>query len=149
MGRRIPVEDRFWSKVDKSGARWLWTAAINWPQGYGTIKVEGKMVGAHRVAYELAVGPIPDGLQLDHLCRVRQCVNPSHLEPVTQRENLMRGESVPARQSRQTHCIHGHEFTPENTLIQAPNNRRQCRACRRLYMRARRLRLQAASQAAA
>jgi hypothetical protein len=90
-----PIQLRFWAKVDVRGPDecWLWTAGVN-PYGYGAFWVRGVMRGAHRVSYEMAVGPIPDELQLDHICRVRRCVNPSHLEPVTQLENLRREASA-------------------------------------------------------
>lgn len=107
--------------------------------GYGTVSVGGGTNRpAHRASYELVRGPIPDGLQLDHLCRNRICVNPAHLEPVTQRENLMRGEGPSAVHARQTHCVNGHEFTPENTYYDAKRNRRTCRACSRERQRRRR-----------
>ncbi|WP_353848602.1 HNH endonuclease signature motif containing protein [Cellulomonas sp.] len=82
------------------------------------------------MAWEQENGPIPPGMQLDHLCRVRECVNPLHLELVTQRENILRGESPAAHHARKTHCDHGHEFTPENTY-RAPSRPRTriCRAC--------------------
>ena len=80
---------RFWSKVDKTETCWLWAGALN-NSGYGTIKIDGVTIGAHRHAYELAGGVIPDGLDLDHLCSVRRCVNPDHLEPVTRSENIRR-----------------------------------------------------------
>lgn len=73
--------DRFWEKVDKSGECWLWTAYTT-KKGYGQTHIGGKTKYAHRVAYELSVGPIPDGKELDHLCRNRACVNPDHLDPV-------------------------------------------------------------------
>ena len=76
------------------------------------------------------VGPLPDGLVLDHLCRNRACVNPEHLEPVTQSVNLLRGETVNAAASARTHCINGHEFSPVNTRI-SPSGRRVCRSCGR------------------
>ena len=93
---------------------WLWDRAIS-QTGYGNICVDGKYRGAHRVVYEALVGPIPEGLHLDHRCRVRACVNPNHLEPVSQRENSLRGVGAAAVNARQTHCRHGHELTPENT----------------------------------
>lgn len=137
-------QERFWLKVDKAGPVpehnpslgpcWLWTAAAD-SNGYGTFKVGVKMVGAHRVAYELLVGPIPDGFHIDHLCRVRACVNPAHLEPVTSRENTLRGVGFSAVNARKTHCPQGHQFTPENTYTQS-DGRRRCRKCRQATNRA-------------
>lgn len=93
------------------------------------MRVDGKQRYAHRLAYEWAVGPIPPGAQIDHLCREPRCINPDHLEAVTQRENIVRGESPSAVNARKTHCLHGHEFTPENTYRRPDDGNRQCRAC--------------------
>lgn len=125
--------DRFWSNVDtdSSDGCWLWKLSVG-SHGYGQVgwweNGRSRMVLAHRVSYELLVGPIPDGLQLDHLCRVRLCVNPSHLEAVTQRENILRSDSPTAVNARKKHCHRGHEFTPQNTGIRA-NGWRDCLAC--------------------
>lgn len=101
---RTELGDRFWSKVDKTDDCWLWTGYID-GQGYGQFHHDGRVGYAHRVAYEALVGPIPSGLHIDHLCRVTACVRPSHLEPVTQAENLRRqGAAI-------THCPQGHEYT--------------------------------------
>lgn len=121
--------DRFWAKVDKTDNCWLWTATVN-ANGYGQAWFESRLQLAHRVAYQLVVGPIPDGLSLDHLCRTPGCVNPAHLEPVTHRENCLRGVSPAARQAQQTHCKRGHEFDDENTYVD-PSGGRRCRQCRR------------------
>jgi hypothetical protein len=86
-----PYEDRFRERMQPTSTGCiLWTGHLNW-NGYGRVTYKGRLAGAHRVAYEIFKGPIPDGLQLDHLCRVRNCVNPEHLEPVTPSENTLRG----------------------------------------------------------
>jgi hypothetical protein len=102
--------------------------------GYGVVQHDGRIRRAHRVVYEFAVGPIPEGLELDHLCRNRRCVNPEHLEPVTGRENILRSESQSAKHARQTHCLRGHELTPENVYLRSrgSNVERFCRACSRI-----------------
>lgn len=114
---------------------WEWIANID-PRGYARIKVDGRKAKSHRVSYEMTYGPIPDGLQIDHLCRVRHCINPAHLEAVTGVENTLRGTGLTAVNARKTHCIRGHEFTPENTY-RVGNGRggfgRGCRACLRMY----------------
>lgn len=105
---------------------WLY-AGYKSDLGYGQLWHKGKRYIVHRLSYETFVGPIPDGLVIDHLCRVRHCFNPSHLEPVTARENTLRGEGVLVNK-RKTHCPRGHEYTLENTSI---NSRgwRICKAC--------------------
>lgn len=132
-----PAAPRFWSKVDKSGgpdACWPWLAGKN-DEGYGTFYLDGRTHRAHRVAYRWANGPVPDGFVLDHLCRMPSCVNPAHLEPVTNQENIKRGVQSALRPP-QTHCKRGHEFTPENTLVH--KNKRGCRTCARANERRRR-----------
>jgi hypothetical protein len=123
-------EQRFWAKVDKSGDCWQWTAA-KCSRGYGAFGVDRKPRRAHRVAYELVVGPIPDGLELDHLCRNPSCVNPEHLEPVTHRENMRRGTGVFGVNARKTHCNSGHLYDEANTIWE-PNGSRRCRMCKNL-----------------
>ena len=126
---------RFWMKVDVAGdgGCWLWTAYRD-REGYGRMAMgkqrEGTftMSAAHRLSYEMLVGPIGEGLHIDHLCRVRHCVNPEHLEPVTCRENVVRGVGPTAANAGKTHCKHGHPFSPENTYVNGQQGRR-CKTC--------------------
>lgn len=127
--------ERFWSKVDVRGYEecWLWVGALTGGRGYGSFHLDRRRVKAHRFAYEQMVGPIPDGLTLDHLCRVRRCVNPNHLEPVTNLENIRRGRSFAGRvalRETQTHCKRGHELAGNNLHMRS-DGRRQCLTCRR------------------
>ena len=126
----LTTVQRFWSKIEFTDTCWLWTAGL-FANGYGAFRSGTKHVKAHRYAYEFCVGPIPEGLTIDHLCRTRSCVLSDHLEPVTHQVNILRGEGIAARHARQTHCKRGHEFTPENTYINA--KRRFCRRCLRRY----------------
>lgn len=132
-----PLEIR-WLKwvVEESPGCWLWQKPLD--GGYGRIWVNGRHHLAHRYVYELLVGPIPDGLHLDHLCRVTNCVNPDHLEPVTCAENIRRGTCPQQRRHKAPVCAAGHEFTPENTYRY--KNRRKCRICHRDYATQRRRR---------
>lgn len=127
--------ERFWSKVSKGDGCWLWTGYKN-PGGYGTFTrrflFNRNERLAHRISYILARGQaIPSELTLDHLCRVRECVNPAHLEVVTLRENILRGMAPGAQQARQVVCRKGHPFDTENTY-RDPKGHRVCRACRRV-----------------
>lgn len=121
---------RFWAFVEKTDACWNWTGSKN-VSGYGKFWTDdGRTVRPHRWAYEHAVGPVPEGLQLDHLCRNRGCVRPDHLEAVTGKINSSRGEN-----GRKTHCLRGHPYDEENTYVikpspSLPHGGRGCRACR-------------------
>jgi hypothetical protein len=128
--RGEPADVRFWAKVDATGICWEWTACRD-SKGYGRFR-DGTLVGAHRWSWEHLVGPIPEGLVIDHLCRNPPCVNPDHLEPVTHRENVIRGlvPHVSGEWKRRiTHCPQGHPYDEANTRHSAGH--RFCRACDR------------------
>jgi len=140
-----PVAKRFWRRVLAVGnvcECWEW-AGCKSPLGYGRFCIRGSVdrdLQAHRVAYEMTIGPIPSGLSLDHLCRNPACVNPWHLEPVTHLENVRRGNSKfnkisaatraaqIAKRLAKTHCPRGHEYTVANTRL-SPKGGRSCKAC--------------------
>lgn len=129
-------EARFWAKVDKNGpvpkyrphlgACWLWTACVN-AKGYGQMAVRQGSTLAHRISFALSGGIVSDGMQIDHLCRVRGCVNPKHLEVVTPRTNTRRGYSPSGMHARKTYCVHGHPLSGYNLRI--TERQRFCRAC--------------------
>lgn len=129
------LPDRFWSKVDKSalGGCWSWIGCKA-RGGYGMFRL-GKMVLAHRIAYEAYIGDIPQGLEIDHLCRNRSCVNPEHLELVTHQENTLRGDTLTAANARKTHCPRGHLYDAIDI-----RGRRWCRMCHDDQVHAYRLR---------
>lgn len=137
---RLTEAERFWAKVNKAGPIpayaphlgpcWLWLGATN-DHDYGQFRTGRRANYAHRWSYEAAVGPIPTGLDLDHLCRVTRCCNPAHLEPVTHRVNSMRGVGLAAVNARKTHCINGHPFDEENTRVNDRGHRR-CRTCQKI-----------------
>ena len=125
----------FWSRTTKTESCWLWTGTKT-SGGYGRILRGSKEMYAHRYSYEHFIGPIPDGLVIDHLCRVRHCVNPSHLEVVTLGENTRRGVGIGngARfQKNKTHCPKGHPYDAENTYHY--KSARSCKTCRRMAAR--------------
>src|SRR6266446_2953304 len=129
-----PAEDRFWEKVlpEPNSGCWFWIGALD-TKGYGIfwpVTGEGKYLDrAHRFSYELLIGEIPVGLDLDHLCRMRMCVRPQHLEPTTRQINVLRGVGPAAENARRETCIHGHDFTDENTYYRKDRVGRLCRRC--------------------
>lgn len=133
------LTQRVLARIEKTDGCWNWTGYL--VDGYGQIhesREKGKRRrgrGAHRVVYELLVGPIPVGMELDHLCRNTKCVNPTHLEPVSHAENIRWSDNPAGRNSRKTHCVNGHEFTEANTYRIHGN--RFCRICRREHQRGR------------
>ena len=132
--RNSTVEERFWAKVEVTGFCWLWTAATTQDGGYPRFKMEGKTQYAHRIAYQWLVGKVGDGLELDHLCRVRRCVNPDHLEPVEPRTNVLRSFGVARVNAEKTHCIRGHRLEGEN-LKYDTKGKRYCWPCMRMHQR--------------
>ena len=132
------AKKRFFDKVvvDPETGCHNWTGGQN-GKGYGLFSIGVKKYYAHRVAYELAKGKIPEGLEIDHLCRVRDCVNPDHLEAVTHKENLHRGETVSAANAAKTHCPQGHPYSGDNLHV-ASDGWRRCKTCRAERARLRR-----------
>jgi hypothetical protein len=138
--RLVPLETRLWSRIKRQGARdcWPWLGTLTrW--GYGKIEINGKTRHVHRVVYELLVGPIPDGMDIDHLCHGpdcepgphcphRSCENPAHMEPVTTGENVRRGFSLSSVNREKTHCPRGHPYSAENTRLNS-RGQRVCRTC--------------------
>ena len=160
----LPTNDRerillrFLRKVNKNGPGgcWLWAAAETWSREdksdvYGSFCVNGRTKRAHRVAYELFIGQIPAGLTIDHVaargCTSKLCVNPAHLEAVTNRENLLRADTIVARCARRTSCKHGHEFSGENLTIRSDGSRR-CVECSKRWSREKSAREKAARERA-
>jgi hypothetical protein len=151
--KRVTVLQRFVAKhIDHPDECWIWPHALS-ESGYGRafVSMDRRLVTVHRYLYEEMVGPIPDGLQLDHLCRNRACANPSHVEPVTSRENTMRGETPAAHNARKTHCPLGHPLSGDNLRINYHGRGktgtpfRSCKECARESVRRRRARLRAAA----
>jgi hypothetical protein len=126
----MTLRERFdakWLPEPNTGC-WLWTASTN-NGGYGFIGVNRRVQMAHRVGYELYRGPIPDGMTLDHLCRVTCCVNPCHMEPVSMRANILRGHGVAGKFARRTHCKNGHELSGDNVSSRSDSRARVCVTC--------------------
>lgn len=136
---RLP--EHFWSKVDvnESTGCWEWSGSKG-VDGYGLFAVQRRTKRAHRIAYQALVSDIPDGKLCDHLCRVRNCVRPDHIELVSHRENVSRGRVSQAnreRFARMTHCARGHELSGSNLYRKPKTGRRECNECRRIKARER------------
>lgn len=116
-------ETRIWANIKEENGCWLWTRSLD-SRGYAQIRVNGVLTLAHRFIYKILIGEIPDGLVIDHLCRVKRCLNPYHMEPVTSAENTMRGDGVGSKNSRKTKCQNGHTYDMFETG-------RRCRRCRK------------------
>ncbi|MET8694708.1 HNH endonuclease [Streptomyces bauhiniae] len=127
------LEERIFEKIreDEAGC-WIWTGT-RVGTGYGQIDIAGRKRPAHRVVYEFLVCEIPEGLDLDHLCRVRHCVNPWHLDPVTRQVNIIRGDK-PKINASKTHCPHGHTYDEANTIVYKGS--RFCRTCKKARQKA-------------
>lgn len=126
---------KFFDRVEFTDSCWLWVGP-KLPNGYGRVSWMGKLTLTHRIAYEMLVGPIPSGLTIDHLCRVRACLRPDHLEPVALYINVMRGLNPTAINKRKTHCPRGHLLTPGNLVPSvAKRGARSCLACSRINAR--------------
>lgn len=141
---------RFWAQVDKNGPLpercpelgpcWLWLGSLT-RDGYGRFHTtRNRYTRAHCWSYTHCIGPIPDPLTIDHLCRRRACVNPGHLRLLTSVENCMAGDCIPALNARKIECLHGHPFSPENTYIRPKTGHRACKTCARLKLQRRRAR---------
>lgn len=126
---RLPP--RFWAKVEvQPNGCWFWMGG-RFDNGYGSFQIGGRSVSSHRWAFQQLIGPFPSGLESDHLCRARACVNPAHIEPVTHSENVLRCDH---HQRRKTHCPKGHPYDERNTHMR-PSGGRRCRACSRIERR--------------
>lgn len=128
-----PDQQRFLSQVETTSGCWTWRGFLN-DGGYGRFTIMGEPVYAHRFSHEHFVGAIPDGFEVDHLCKNPGCVRPSHLEAVAPRVNNLRSSSRAAENARRTHCVNGHELVGENVAITVSGGvrRRRCRVCSRL-----------------
>ena len=115
-------------EIDRNGC-WIWQRSLT-EFGYGQMRVGDRMQRTHRITYEAFVGPLVGGMHIDHLCRVRACCNPAHLEQVSPRVNCLRGETIAAKNSNKTECVHGHPLTGENVYLRPDRPGRNCRQCK-------------------
>lgn len=139
---KLALPSKFWDRIYFAGNCWLWKGATN--RGYGRFHVSrGKQRPVHRMTWEVINGPVPSGKNLDHLCRNKTCVNPSHLECVPIAVNALRGNSPHAQHARQTHCFLGHPLSGENLFINSRGNR-VCLICNRSRRRISRIRCKVA-----
>lgn len=122
-------EDKY--LINKETGCWEWQAGLD-GKGYSAFCVRKRMKIGHRISYNIYVGEIPKGLVIDHLCKNIKCVNPAHMEPVTQKDNILRGEAPSSLQAQQTHCLEGHPLFGENLFI-TKDGKRVCRQCRKNY----------------
>ncbi len=137
-GKPVDIEERFNALHEKTDGCWKWIGSTN-GRGYGQMSVRNRPKAAHRVSYELHKGPIGKGYQIDHLCRNRGCVNPEHLEAVSQRDNVLRGVGSGAINAKKTHCAKGHPYSGDN-LIKTLSGQRKCRTCQSAYKKEKRQR---------
>lgn len=132
-GRRAPRRGYSYSCIEEDRDHgtpcWIWQGPT-YGNGYAAVSFDGRPKLGHRYVYERLVGPIPEGLVIDHLCRVRECVNPAHLEPVTDRENILRGVGMSAKWAVATHCLRGHELNDDTVSI--VQGARRCKLCDRI-----------------
>lgn len=130
----INLPDRLQNKIspEPMSGCWIWTGALS-TKGYGRYGIKNRTYAAHRVVFEIFREGIPENMQLDHLCRNRQCVNPDHLEIVSNRENTLRGINFIARNAKATHCPQGHEYNSDNTYLSKyiSTISRRCKMCLR------------------
>ena len=143
---REKVLTRFWSLVRKTDDCWAWDGPQRTPGGYGRFHIKGNAVQAHRMSYEISVGPIAPGLVIDHLCRNPNCVRPDHLEAVSQKENTRRGISPAAENAKKTHCPRGHDLSIYGKSLKHTTYR-DCRECKRNLQQVRRLKYIADAEA--
>jgi hypothetical protein len=138
--QKAKLSKAFWQRVKPlSSGCWQWNGFVR-ADGYGDIGFTESRIRAHRLGWLLLRGEIPEGMELDHLCRNHRCVNPAHLEPVTHKENLFRGEGISAKYVKRTECSYGHPLSGDNLVI-LPNGARRCQECHRNYEYARKRRL--------